>query len=56
MKSLAIIGSTGSVGKSALEVFSQNKNKFNLLYLVANTNYKKLLNQKKKFKPQKILL
>jgi 1-deoxy-D-xylulose-5-phosphate reductoisomerase len=56
MKSLAIIGSTGSVGKSALEVFTQNKNKFNLLYLAANTNYKKLLNQKKKFKPQKILL
>ena len=40
MKTLAIIGSTGSIGKSALEVFKQIRKKFKLVTLAANTNYK----------------
>jgi len=56
MKSLAIIGSTGSIGKYSLEVYKKNKNKFNLLYLAANSNYKKLVRQSKIYKPKNIFL
>ena len=56
MKTLAIIGSTGSIGKSALNVYSKNKKKFNLLCLAANTNLNKLKQQKKKYSPKKIFL
>ena len=53
MKTLAIIGSTGSIGKSALNVYSKNKKKFNLLCLAANTNLNKLKQQKKKILSKK---
>jgi len=48
MKSLAIIGSTGSIGKSSLNVYLKNRKNFNLLCLAANSNLKKLIKQKKK--------
>ena len=56
MKTLAIIGSTGSIGKSALEVYTNNKKYFKLISLAANTNFHKLENQYKKFKPKNIFL
>tara|TARA_B100000963_G_scaffold357355_1_gene379335 strand:- start:5745 stop:6857 length:1113 start_codon:yes stop_codon:yes gene_type:complete len=56
MKTLAIIGSTGSIGKSALEVYENNKNNFKLLALAANTNFSKLSKQYLKFRPQNIFL
>ena len=56
MKTIAIIGSTGSIGKTTLKVLSRNRNKFNLIYLAANTNYKKLFSQSRTFKPKKIIL
>ena len=45
MKTLAIIGSTGSIGKSALEVYRNNKKDFKLISLAANTNLNKLEKQ-----------
>lgn len=56
MKTLAIIGSTGSIGKAALSVYRKNKKKFNLVYLAANTNLKKLNLQNIKYKPKHIFL
>ena len=56
MKTLAIIGSTGSIGKSALEVYEKNKKSFKLIALAANTNLNKLIKQYLKFKPQNIFL
>ena len=56
MKTLAIIGSTGSIGKSSLNVYKKNKKNFKLLCLAAYSNFKKLKSQKKLFKPQNILL
>lgn len=56
MKTLAIIGSTGSIGKSTLNVYKRNKSKFNLLYLAANSNFKKLNIQEKLYKPKNIFL
>ena len=42
MNSLAIFGSTGSIGSTSLKIFERNKKKFNLLYLSAHNNYQKL--------------
>ena len=56
MKTLAIIGSTGSIGKSALEVYKKNKKNFKLIALAANTNLNKLIKQYSKFKPRNIFL
>jgi len=56
MKTLAIVGSTGTIGKAALKVYSSNKSKFKLIFLSAHSNYKKLLKQKIKYKPKNIFL
>lgn len=56
MKSLAIIGSTGSIGKTSLEVYRKNFHKFDLLYLSAHNNFNKLLKQFKKYKPKNFFL
>ncbi len=56
MKTLAIIGSTGSIGKSALEVYEKNKKSFKLISLAANTNLNKLYKQYLKFNPKNIFL
>jgi len=56
MKTIAIVGSTGSIGTSALKVLNKNKKKFKFIFLSAHNNYKKLIDQKKIFKPKKIFL
>ena len=50
-KNLAILGSTGSIGVTALDVVSQNSNDFNITALSAGSNYKLLAEQANKFKP-----
>ena len=44
-KSICILGSTGSIGQSTIEIILKNKSKYNVLLLVADKNYKKLYNQ-----------
>jgi len=44
-KTIAILGSTGSIGKSTIQIILKNKSKFNVLLLVANQNYKTLYKQ-----------
>lgn len=56
MKTLAIIGSTGSIGETSLKIFKKNKKFLKLVSLVANTNIKKLYKQEKIYKPQAISL
>ena len=50
-KKIAILGSTGSIGKSSLEIIKLNKKNFNIELLSANSNYKEICNQIKLFKP-----
>ena len=38
-KKIAILGSTGSIGKASLEVISKNKSEFKITLLSANSNY-----------------
>ena len=53
---VSILGSTGSIGNSTLEVIRQNKNDFSINLLTAKTNYKLLLEQCTEFKPKFIYL
>ena len=55
-KKIAILGSTGSIGKSLLDIISKDKNNFNVVLLTADKNYKLLLNQAKKFKVKNVIL
>jgi 1-deoxy-D-xylulose-5-phosphate reductoisomerase len=50
-KNIAILGSTGSIGLTTLDVVSQNQDDFNIVALSAGSNYKLLAEQANKFKP-----
>lgn len=49
---LAILGSTGSIGKQVLEVVKQHPDKFEIILLTANTNVDLLASQINEFKPK----
>ena len=55
-KKIAILGSTGSIGQSTLEVIKKDKKNFNVILLTANNNYKKLIKQAKEFKAKNVLI
>jgi len=55
-KKIAILGSTGSIGKSTLEVIRKDKNFFEIVLLTANNNYRKLILQAKEFKAKNVLI
>tara|TARA_Y100000590_G_scaffold64744_1_gene69806 strand:- start:20334 stop:21500 length:1167 start_codon:yes stop_codon:yes gene_type:complete len=55
-KKVAILGSTGSIGKSTLEVIKKDKKNFEILLLTANNNYKLLIKQAKEFKVKNVLI
>ena len=42
-KKIAILGSTGSIGKFTLDVIRKDKKNFEVVFLSANNNYKKLI-------------
>jgi 1-deoxy-D-xylulose-5-phosphate reductoisomerase len=44
-KKIVILGSTGSIGKSTIDIILKNKSKFKVLLLVSNNNYKLLFKQ-----------
>lgn len=51
MKRIALIGSTGSIGKQVLQVVSLHPEKFKIVSLLANTNYSLLQAQMSAYKP-----
>ena len=53
-KKICILGSTGSIGKTTLEIISKNKKDFDVVLLSGNNNVKLLITQAKKFKPKYI--
>jgi len=53
---IAILGSTGSIGLSTLEVIKNDKLSFNIELLTANNNYTKLIKQAKFFKVKNVLI
>lgn len=52
MKKVAILGSTGSIGQSTLDVIAQHPDQFKVVALTANKNIHLLYQQCIKFKPQ----
>ena len=55
-KSIAILGSTGSIGKSTLDIIRKDKKSFKVVLLTANNNYKLLAKQALEFNVKNILL
>ncbi|NCA67102.1 MAG: 1-deoxy-D-xylulose-5-phosphate reductoisomerase, partial [Clostridia bacterium] len=51
MKSIAILGSTGSLGRQALEVIAENKERLKVVALSAKSNYRLLIEQARIFNP-----
>ena len=52
MHTLSILGSTGSVGQSTLDVVARHSDRYNIVALSANTNVEKMLAQCEQFRPQ----
>ena len=55
-KKIVILGSTGSIGCTTINIVLKNKNDFDVILLTANKNYVKLLSQAKKIKCRNIIV
>ena len=53
---IAILGSTGSIGKNLLDIIKKDKKKFEIVLLTANKDYKTLLKQGKIFKVKNLII
>jgi len=56
IRNIAILGSTGSIGRSALEVIANFPDRFRVTYLTANKNVELLQEQIKHFRPKGVVL
>ncbi len=52
IRKIAILGSTGSIGKTSLDILNKEKKNFKIILLSANTNYLEIDKQIKKYKPK----
>lgn len=55
-KQIAILGSTGSIGRQALEVIAANRNRFQVYALTANNNVDLLVQQARTFTPNVVCI
>ena len=55
-KKIAILGSTGSIGKTLIKILVKDKKKFDVVLLTANKDYKTLLIQAKLFKVKNLII
>ncbi len=55
-KKIAILGSTGSIGETLLDIIEKDKKNFEITLLTADKNYKKLFKQAKKFKVKHLII
>tara|TARA_B100000401_G_scaffold406155_1_gene321516 strand:- start:767 stop:991 length:225 start_codon:yes stop_codon:yes gene_type:complete len=55
-KRIAILGSTGSIGKTLLKIIEKDKKNFQIILLTANKNYKLVIDQAKKFNVKNIII
>ena len=53
---IVILGSTGSIGKSTLDIIKKNKSKFTVELLTAKNSFKELIQQAKQFKAKNVLI
>jgi 1-deoxy-D-xylulose-5-phosphate reductoisomerase len=55
-KKIAIFGSTGSIGKTLIEIIKVNKKNFDVVLLTADKNYKEIIKQAKYFKVKNLII
>tara|TARA_Y100001970_G_C14253079_1_gene873237 strand:+ start:3216 stop:4382 length:1167 start_codon:yes stop_codon:yes gene_type:complete len=55
-KKIAILGSTGSIGKTTIEIIKKDKENFDVLLLTTNNNFKEINKQIKYFKPKNLVI
>ena len=56
IKKVAILGSTGSIGRALLKIIKKNKKYFEIYLLTANKNYKELLQQTTQFNVKNVII
>ena len=54
-KTIAVLGSTGSIGLNTLEIIKKTK-KFRVVLIAANSNYQKILSQIRIFEPKVVVV
>ena len=55
-RKIAVLGSTGSIGKNILSLIDKDRKNFNIILLTANKNYKTLFSQAEKFKVKNLII
>ena len=55
-KKIAILGSTGSIGKTLLNIIEKDKKNIQIVLLTAHKNYKTLIKQAKKFQVENLII
>ena len=55
-KKIAILGSTGSIGKSLLKIINRDKKNYKIILLTAKKNYKKILEQAETYKVKNLII
>jgi 1-deoxy-D-xylulose-5-phosphate reductoisomerase len=55
-KKIAILGSTGSIGKSLIDIINKDKKNFDVILLSADKNYKEILKQAKNFNVKNLII
>ena len=55
-KTIAILGSTGSIGKNLIKIIEKNSNDFKVELLSANKNYKEVYKQASKLNVKNIII
>ena len=56
IKNLIILGSTGSIGRSALKIIKKNKRDFKISLLTTNSNVRRIFNQALEFNVKKVVI
>jgi len=55
-KKVAILGSTGSIGKTTLSILKKDKKNFDIILLTTNNNLKEILKQTREFKVRNLVI
>ena len=55
-KQVAILGSTGSIGKTLINIIKENKKNFNIVLLTAKKNYQEIFKQAKNFNVKNLII
>ena len=55
-KKIAILGSTGSIGKTTVDIIKKDKHNFEVILLTSNNNYQELIKQAKALNVKNLII